>query len=350
MNHEHFRKRLWLTVVCSTFLLGLVFAYPPKAFSGSDVIKWNFSLFGRERDITRPLHRWLEDMKTATDGRWQIELHYGAVLSPPKENLDGLKAGLFEAMQTCVAYAPGKLPLHTVHELPFFLPFNSEQINEMMVALWKHPALLKELEKWNAVPLIPAALPRYALMSNKPVACVKDLDGLRIRIAGEMARVVAMFGAVPAMIPGPDMYEAVERGTIDAITLPWAFAFGAFKINEVTKYATPDFNPGTMCCPFFANKDAWESLPNEFKKIHLKWIKDSPKIWAKEYEKGNNRWIPIYKKQMEFIEFPREEHAKLESKAHIVYERWIQRMEKRGLPGKEVFNYYKAKRKEIAGY
>jgi TRAP-type C4-dicarboxylate transport system substrate-binding protein len=289
-------------------------------------------------------------MAKATNGKWKINLHYGGVLSPAKENLDGLKAGLFEAMQICSAYAPGKLPLHTVHELPFFLPKDPEKINQMMRALWEHPALLKELDKWNAVPLIPAALPQYGLMSNKPVRNVKDLDGLRIRIAGEMARVVSQFGAVPAMMPGPNIYEAMERGTIDAVTLPWSFAFGAFKVNEVSKYASIGFAPGSQCCPYFASKTAWNNLPEKFKKLHLEWTKDSPKVWADAYKEGDNKWIPIYKKQMEFIQFPEEEYKKLERKAENIYKEWIKRMEKRGLPGKEVFEYYKQKRKEIAGY
>jgi TRAP-type C4-dicarboxylate transport system substrate-binding protein len=342
-------RKIIITFVCLISMICINFPYTSKALAASD-IKWNFSLFGGVRDITRPLHKWSEDMNKATNGKWQIKLHYGSVLSPAKSNLDGLKAGLFEAMQICAAYIPGKLPLHTVHELPFFLPKDAEKINQMMWALWKHPALLKELGKWNAVPLIPAALPQYGLMTNKPVHNVKDLDGLRIRIAGEMARIVSQFGAVPAMMPGPDIYEAMERGTIDAVTLPWAFAFGAFKINEVSKYAIINFAPGSMCCPFFANKTAWDSLPDAFKKLHLDWIKDAPKIWANEYKKGDDKWIQIYKKQMEFIEFPSEEHAKLAEKADTAYKDWVKRMEKKGLPGKEVFDYYKAKRKEIAGY
>ena len=346
MKYHHLSGKLTVTF----FLTVFVICFASSALAESNVIKWNFSLFGGVRDITRPLHKWADDMNKATNGKWQIKLHYGSVLSPAKENLDGLKAGLFEAMQICAAYIPGKLPLHTVHELPFFLPKDPEQINKMMWALWQHPALLKELKKWNAVPLKPAALPQYGLMTNKPVRNVKDLNGLRIRIAGEMARVVSKFGAVPAMMPGPNIYEAMERGTIDAVTLPWAFAFGAFKINEVSKYAIINFAPGSMCCPFFANKTAWDSLPQEFKKIHLQWIKDAPKIWANEYKKGDKKWIAIYKKQMEFIDFPEEEQAKLASKADFAYKDWVKRMEKRNLPGKEVFNYYKAKRKEIAGY
>jgi TRAP-type C4-dicarboxylate transport system substrate-binding protein len=351
MNHERFKKRLWSTVVCSMILLGLIFAYVPQAVSAPKVITWNVALWGGERDWTRPLHRWVADMEKLTNGRWKINLHYGAVLSPAKEHFDGIKAGLFEACQFCCSYAPGKTPLHSVHELPFILPQDATQISQLLATLWEHPAFLKELARWKAVPLLPAALPQDGLMSNKPIYKIEDFKGLRVRISGEQAKVLARFGAAPAMVPGPDMYEAMERGTVDALATPWPFAFGSFRIYEVSKYATPNFAPGSKCCAYVANRDAWNALPEEFKKFHTEWYRKAPKVWGEEYKKGHKKWIPIFKKRgIEFIELPPEERAKLVSKAEGVYKKWIERMEKKGLPGKEVFDYFMAKRKEIAGY
>jgi TRAP-type C4-dicarboxylate transport system substrate-binding protein len=351
MSYERFKKRSWSSVVCSIILLGLVFAYVPQAVSASKVITWNVALWGGERDWTRPLHRWVADMEKRTNGVWKINLHYGGVLGPAKEQFDGIKAGLFEACQFCCSYAPGKTPLHSVHELPFILPQDATQISQLLAALWKHPALLKELARWKAVSFLPAALPQDGLMSNKPIYRAEDFKGLRIRISGEQARVLVMFGAAPAMVSGPDMYEAMERGTIDALATPWPFAFGSFKIYEVSKYATPNFAPGSKCCGYVANRDAWNALPEEFKKLHMEWYNKAPEVWGEEYKKGYKKWIPIFKKRgIEFIELPPEERAKLVSKAEIVYKEWIEKMEKKGLPGKEILDYFLAKRKEIAGY
>ena len=269
MNRDRFNRKLWSTIACSIVMLVLVFSYVPQALSAPKVITSNVALWGGERDWTRPLHRWVADMGKLTNGRWKINLHYGAVLSPSKEHLDGLKGGLFEACQFCGSYAPGKTPLQTVFELPFILPQDQQHISEMMAALWEHPALKKELGRWNAVPLLPAAITQYGLMGNKRIGKVEDFKGVRIRISGEMARVVSKFGAAPTMIPVSDLYEAMDRGTLDMATLPWAFAFGAFKINEVSKYVTTNFAPGSQSCAYLANKKAWNALPDEFKKFHM---------------------------------------------------------------------------------
>ena len=187
-------KKLWISVLL-VFCIGLLAGGAPTTAAASDQITWNISLWGGERDWTRPLHQWADDMKNKTNGKWIIKLHYGAVLSPSKENIDGIKAGLFEGCQICGSYAPGKTPLNRVFELPFILPQEPEQISQMMAALWEHPAVLKELARWNAVPLFPAAITQYGLMGNKRIVKAEDFDGIRIRIPGEMARVLTQFGA-----------------------------------------------------------------------------------------------------------------------------------------------------------
>ena len=122
MEKVLFGKR-FVVILCSlTIMLGFLFTLPPKAISAEKVINWNLSVWGGKRAWTRPLHDWAADMEKKTKGGWKIKIHYGAVLAPPKEQLDGIRAGMFEAAAICCAYTPGKVPLHTVAELPFIAP------------------------------------------------------------------------------------------------------------------------------------------------------------------------------------------------------------------------------------
>jgi len=349
MGKELLKKR-YVVILCSLVILGgFLLALPPQAISAEKTINWNFSLWGGKRAWSAPLHDWVADMKEKTRGRWNIKLHYGGVLSPPKENWDGIKAGMFEAAGICVAYTPGKIPLHTVSELPFISPTSNWDLIQMMVELWKHPALKTELLKWNAVPLLPSALCQYHLMGNKEVRTVEDLDGARIRIGGEIGKVLAEFGAVPTLVPAPEVYEALSRGTIDLVGFPWTYGYGSFKSHEVSKYVSLPMTLGTMSCYYIANKDAWEALPEEFKKFHMQWYNNSPCVWHHAFKKADDKWIPEFKKRLEFIEFPESERDKLVKKAEVVYEKWVEAREAEGLPGREVLNYYLEKRKEVTG-
>jgi len=349
MGKELFRKR-YVVILCSLFIMvGFLFTLVPEAISAEKTVTWNLSLWGGKRAWTRPLHDWVADMESKTNGRWKIKLHYGGVLAPPKENWDGIRAGMFEAAGFCAAYTPGKVPLHLVAELPFIAPEENIYIAQMLLELWKHPALKKELLKWNAVPLLPGAICQYHLMGNKAVRTVADLDGARIRMGGEIAKVLREFGAVPTLVPAPEVYEALARGTIDLVGFPYTYSYGAYKVYEVSKYLTIPVSLGTMNCAYVANKDAWDALPEEFKRYHMEWYDRSPKVWAAEYEKADAKWLPIFKEKLEFIDFPKSERDKLVAKAEAFYERWVQAREKEGLPGRDVLNYYLKKRKEITG-
>ena len=349
MVKEIFKKRSLVILFSLAILVGFVFTLAPKAISAVKVYEWNFSLWGGKRAWSAPLHDWAADMEKKTNGRWKIKLHYGGVLAPSKENYDGIKAGMFEAAGICAAYTPGKNPLHRVSELPFIAPNKNKDIVQMVVEMWKHPALKKELLKWNAVPLLPSALPQYHLMGNKAIRTVADLKGARIRIGGDIARVLKEFGAVPTLVPAPEVYEAVSRGTIDLVGFPYAYGYGSYKIYEVSKYVSIPLSLGTMNCFYIANKNAWDALPEEFKKYHMEWYYKSPDIWAAEFKKADDKWIPEFKKKVEYIDFPKSERDKLVAKAEAVYEKWVKDREKEGLPGKEVLNYYLKKRKELTG-
>ena len=203
--------------------------------------------------------------------------------------------------------------------------------------------------KWNAVPLLPSGLCQYHLMGNKAIRTVKDLDGARIRIGGEIAKVLKEFGAVPTLVPAPEIYEAISRGTIDLVGLPYAYAYGAYKVYEASKYLTIPVSLGTMNCAYVANKDAWEALPEEFKKYHMEWYNKAPKMWGAEFQKADDKWIPIFKEKLEWIDFPESERNTLVAKAEEFYEKWVKAREKEGLPGREILNYYIEKRKALTG-
>jgi TRAP-type mannitol/chloroaromatic compound transport system substrate-binding protein len=51
---------------------------------------------------------------------------------------------------------------------------------------------------------------------KKEIKSVSDLRGLKMRIPGIGGEVMARLGAVPQQLPGGEIYQALEKGTIDA--------------------------------------------------------------------------------------------------------------------------------------
>jgi len=349
MKKEAFRKR-YVFVFCLLVFMAVFFtSLTPKATSAEKEIVWNLSAWGSKMAFTEPMHDYAAYMEGKTNGKWKIKIHYGSVLSSPKEQLDGIKAGLFELAFFVPSHAPGKIPLFTVGDLPFISPRENVHLGMMTIKLFEHPEIKKELLKWNALPFLPNYVSNARMMSRKPVRTLADLKGLRVRVGGDTGKVLAEFGAVPMMVPGVEVFEAVQKGTIDAVTFPWTFAFAANKIHEVTKFAV-DIPFGALASTTFVNKDAWDALPEEFKKYHMEWYYKTPQIWAEAYKRADEKWVPIFKKYLEFIQFPTSDVDKLMEKSGPVYEEWAKRMEDRGLPGREILNYYLKERKKVAGH
>jgi len=91
---------------------------------------------------------------------------------------------------------------------------------------------------------------------------IEDLKGLKMRIPGFGGKVIAGAGAVPTNIPTGELYQALERGTIDA--LEWVgpgldLRMGFHKIAPY--YYSGWHEPGTELMYFF-NQDSMAKLPS----------------------------------------------------------------------------------------
>jgi len=96
---------------------------------------------------------------------------------------------------------------------------------------------------------------------RKEIKSVEDLKGLKMRIPGFGGKVMAGVGAIPTNIPPGELYQALERGTIDS--LEWVgpsldLRMGFHKVAPF--YYTGWHEPATELMYFF-NKKKMDSLP-----------------------------------------------------------------------------------------
>lgn len=335
-------------------VLTLVAAILPAYAQSAPALKklhWDVSLFGSPRQLTYPIDDWAKAMSKATDGLWDIELHYGSVLSPAKDQLKGLKAGLYQAALWVPMYNPGITPLHNVQELAFLAPSTIKETGEWMWKLGKDPAMVKELANWNAQMLFPCPLPQYQFMGKKPIRTVEDFKGLRIRAAAAMAKPLQGYGAVITMLPAPDIYTALQRGMLDNVLFVWTYGFGSYKLYELSKYATVGVDAGATGMQVAVNKEAWNALPKQWQELSDKWVSANIINLYDEYNnKANAKWLPLFKQAgVEITQFPPAEKAKLVAAASDAWTTWAQDVDKRGLPGTRILSLAKSIKANLNG-
>jgi TRAP-type C4-dicarboxylate transport system substrate-binding protein len=310
---------------------------PPEA---GEKLVWHYAVWGPPRAFTAGPEKAKELWERAGQGRFEFNIAYASALSPEKEHLDAIKIGLIEAAHVCVGYAPAKTPLTQVLELPFLLTGN-ERINVRVVnAVMRHPLIEEELRtRWNARYLFPIVTAPGEFMGSRRVAGADDLRGLRIRVPGALSTVLEKFGAVPVGTTAPEVYTAVERGTVDLAVFPWTDSFGVYRLHEVSKFATTGAAMRGTACFSVVSVDAWNRLPQDLKDMYPHVQAAAEKAYFDAYEAADRRWLPVFGERLEIVSFPPEEREKLVTAARPIWEQWAAEKDREGLPGTEMLRF-----------
>jgi TRAP-type C4-dicarboxylate transport system substrate-binding protein len=189
-------------------------------------------------------------------------------------------------------------------------------------------------------------------MGNKPIRTVNDFKGLRVRVLSDLGEVLKQFGAVTMATPVTEMYGDLDTGIVDVVTHD-RLAFHGYKIDEISKYLMLDMNMGEAPTLFFINKDAWNELPDDLKKVVQSVISDLPAfMWDYHLRPDRNAEAAkvIKEKGIEVIHFPKAERAKLEAKAGAQWENWAKRTPNYENAKRALADYIRIRNEVVAKY
>ncbi|MDD7911395.1 MULTISPECIES: C4-dicarboxylate TRAP transporter substrate-binding protein [Pseudovibrio] len=311
-------------------------SFTAEAFAAD--LTWNVSLWGKRRAFTEHIEKLASEVATRTDGRFEIKLHYGGALSKSRENLDGIAIGAFEMAQFCASYHADKNPTLTVTELPFLGVPDLETQIKVDLALYQHPAVQKDLARWNAKPLMSSPMPQYNILgAGDAPQTVADFEGMRVRALGGIGSAMEIVGAVPTSVTAAEAYQALDSGTVRAVSFA-PHAHLSFNTIEAGNWWTTNLNPGTVHCPVVVNMDAYDMLPDDFKQALNESIQPALDHYVATYAAVYEKFYPALEENgVAQISFSQEELASFKEKAgQPVWDAWLADMESKGVPGDEL--------------
>jgi len=288
-------------------------------------VKWDVSLWGKKRAFTAGIEKLAELAKEKTGGNFEIVLHYGGALSKSRENLDGISIDAFQAAMFCNFYHPQKNPALMSLTMPF-LPMSSWENNrKIRDAVYAHPAVKKELAKWNAMTYTSSYLPQYEFLGRgKPPTTLADWKGLTVRAGGGVGRAMKVIGATPTSSTATEVYTGVQQGTMDAASFPFTYSHVAYKIHEVTEWFTSNLSPGTSDCPVVFSINAYNKLPAQYRKLLGDVKEDVIKAQIQAYIDIDKKNLPMLKEKLTEVKFSEEELVKFRAAAgKPVIDKWI---------------------------
>ncbi len=303
-------------------------------------VVWDVSLWGSRRAFTEHIEKLAELVEQKTDGALTLNISYGG-LSPAEENLDGIAAGRFEMAQFCAGYHPEKTPTLNVLELPFLGVSTLEEERAVSEAVYRHPATMADLARWNATLLMPTPQPQYNILGvGFPPTSLASFQTMTVRATGGSGDAIAALGATTVNLPAPDVREALASGAVNAVAFA-PHAHLSFRTIENGVWWTTNLNPGTANCPVVVNAQALASLPPESRIALLSSVEEALDFFIANYtDVTMGRWeAALQDNEIIQITITDEIIAAInEEVAGPAADAWIAETSALGVPAQEIYD------------
>jgi len=282
------KRRAFLKQTAAAAAAGAVAA--PAIAQPQPQIQWRMaSSFPRSLDTLYGAGElFVNRVEAATDGKFRIRLFAGGELVPGLQVLDAVQNGTVECGHTAPYYYVGKDPAFALATaLPFGL--NARQQNAWMYYGGGMKAMAELFADYGCLQF-PAGNTGAQMGGwyRKEIRTVEDLKGLKMRIGGLGGQVLAKLGVVPQQIAGGEIYQALERGTIDAVE--WAGPYDDEKLgfHKVARYYYyPGWWEGGPQLSVVVNLKKWAELPASYQAIFEAACAEANVHMVARYDAGN---------------------------------------------------------------
>ena len=284
------QRTMTLLLCLVVFILA---AYSPA--TGAEAIKLKYANY---LPTTHPMsvlgQKFCDEIKKRTNGRVDISYYPGGTLLTPIKMYQGIVQGIADMGLSHIAYTRGRFPVTEVFDLPLGFPsgYVAAQVSNDFYNKFKP-------QEWDNVHTLYFATsgPLILQTVSKPVRTLEELKGLKIRATGQMGEITKALGAVPMPLEMPDVYEALRRGVIDGIMVDLS-TLKAWKFADVVKYVTASWRLGTGFTFYFVmNKNKWNALPPDIKKIFEEVAFETKEEQAKLWNKMDIDGVDFFKTQ-----------------------------------------------------
>ena len=279
-------------------IAGVLAAGVAPAVHAQAAVRWRLaSSFPKSLDtIFGSAEKFSQTVKALSGGKFEVSVHPAGELMPAFGVVEALQNGTIEMAQTAPYYFTGKSPIFAFGcAVPFGL--SARQMDAWM-------------EHGNGRKLMDAFFDQYNIKSasagntgtqmggwyRKEIKTVEDLKGLKMRMGGGVfGEAMAKLGVVSQNMPAGDVYQALEKGTLDAAEFVGPHDDEKLGFNKVAPYYYyPGWWEGGADLEFFINNKAYAKLSDENKAI----LDAATKVAARDMIAKYDAYNPVALKKL----------------------------------------------------
>jgi TRAP-type C4-dicarboxylate transport system substrate-binding protein len=213
-----------------------------------------------------------------------------------------------------------------VFSLPF-LPLGDWDVSlKARNELFRHPALVADMDNWDAMAYASTLLPQYEFMGKgAPPTSLAAWKGKRVRAGGGIGDAMEVLGAIKTTTTATEVYTAMERGTMDAASFPYTYSHVSYRIHEIADWYTTNMSPGTAECPIVFSKSSWAKLPAQYQKLITDAKAEVDREQVKAYVEIDKKNLPMFQQRLKPVTYTKaqlEEFRRVAGKP--VWDKWVE--------------------------
>ena len=259
------------SLIKHTGIAGVLAAGVAPAVHAQAAVRWRLaSSFPKSLDtIFGSAELLSKNVKAMSGGKFEISVHPAGELMPAFGVVDALQSDTIDMAQSAAYYFTGKDP---VFAFSCAVPFG---LTARQSTSWK--------KYGNGGKLLDAFFEKYNFRTSsagntttqmggwyrKEIKTAADLKGLKMRLGGGIfGEAMAKLGVVAQSLPAGEIYQALEKGTLDAAEFVGPYDDEKLGFNKVAPYYYyPGWWEGGADLEFFINNKALDKLSPENKAI-----------------------------------------------------------------------------------
>jgi TRAP-type mannitol/chloroaromatic compound transport system substrate-binding protein len=273
---------------------------------------------------------WANSIKEKTGGELEFKPFAAKEVVGDFELLDGVKNGVLEAMNSFTLYWAGKLPATAF--LSSYL-MGLRYPHEWDIFFYSHGGLQAARDMFAKQGLYYVNRIHHGpniIHSKKPIRTIEDFKDLKLRVPGGMiAEGFAAIGAKTTLLPGGEVFSALEKGTVDAADYTGPAVNWDLGFQQVSKYIWTGppglesvYQPVDLM-DLVVRMDVWNKLSPKMKQ----WLDDEVQVYSNVHHAAIQKadmeaWGKFEKAGTQINRLPAEDLPKFQRVAVPIWFKW----------------------------
>jgi TRAP-type C4-dicarboxylate transport system substrate-binding protein len=272
-------------VLSMSLVLSMFVVIPPGFSAGKEVTLKLVGAWSRGDAGTEMFEKFIKEINEENAGVLQIKVIGTTEVTPPFEQLESLKRGVYDLNYNSPAFytklVPGAVSAFYVQCAPeVFRKTGFLKIYDEMHRKQADVTFLGFLGRGE----------QFAFYMKKPMDKA-DFSGLKIRGVPFFDPLIKALGAQPTVIAYPEAYSALQRGIVDGALSPIGTIILDAKWYEVLKYIIYPQLPWESVWGLQANAKKWDSLPDPIRKIIMDKVLQIEPVAYKFHKQMSDKWV-----------------------------------------------------------